>query len=166
MNLEDEFIGDISEKIEKQLEKREAGNATRLLYDKTMPADVKDFIQKYLQLKQEEMIEGGRYHNMKDLGSLPNPSKEKLAYPSWSPVAHVGFGNHQSIFECIEAGDKLLHLPYHSYNYILRFFNEAAIDVKVKEIFVTLYRVAANSQIVNALISAAKNGKKLPCLWN
>lgn len=161
MNLEDEFIGDISEKIEKQLEKREAGNATRLLYDKTMPADVKDFIQKYLQLKQEEMIEGGRYHNMKDLGSLPNPSKEKLAYPSWSPVAHVGFGNHQSIFECIEAGDKLLHLPYHSYNYILRFFNEAAIDVKVKEIFVTLYRVAANSQIVNALISAAKNGKKV-----
>lgn len=161
MNLEDEFIGDISEKIEKQLEKREAGHATRLLFDKTMPAETRDFIQKYLQLKTAEMIEGGRYHNMKDLGGLPNPSKEKLSYPSWSPIAHSGFGNHQSIFECITAGDKLLHLPYHSYNYILRFFNEAAIDAKVKEIFVTLYRVAANSQIVNALISAAKNGKKV-----
>jgi polyphosphate kinase len=92
MNLEDEFIGDISEKIEKQLEKREAGNATRLLYDKTMPADVKDFIQKYLQLKQEEMIEGGRYHNMKDLGSLPNPSKKNwLIHPGrrWLMLALV-----------------------------------------------------------------------------
>ena len=55
----------------------------------------------------------------------------------------------------------MLHLPYHSYNYILRFFNEAAIDPQVKEIYVTLYRVAANSHIVNALISAAKNGKKV-----
>ena len=55
----------------------------------------------------------------------------------------------------------MLHLPYHSYNYILRFFNEAAIDPNVKEIYVTLYRVAADSHIVNALISAARNGKKV-----
>lgn len=161
MNLEDEFIGDISEKIERQLDKREKGHATRLLYDQTMPEEIKEFVQKFLQLRNEEMIEGGRYHNMKDLGSLPNPSKEKLSNAPWTPVAHPGFDNHKSIFECIQEGDKLLHLPYHSYNYILRFFNEAAIDARVKEIFVTLYRVAANSQIVNALISAAKNGKKV-----
>jgi polyphosphate kinase len=51
--------------------------------------------------------------------------------------------------------------PYHSYNYKLRFFNEAAIDPFVKEIYVSLYRVAANSHIVNALMSAARNGKKV-----
>lgn len=161
MSLEDEFTGDIAEKIEKQLEKREAGHATRLLYEKTMPAETRDFIQKYFQLRSEEMIEGGRYHNMKDLGGLPNPSRTKLSFPSWTPVAHPGFDNHKSIFESIAQEEKLLHLPYHSYNYILRFFNEAAIDLSVKEIYVTLYRVAANSHIVNALISAAKNGKKV-----
>jgi polyphosphate kinase len=161
MNLEDEFIGDIAEKIEKQLEKREAGHATRLLYDNTLPAETKEFIQKYLQLRDEEMVEGGRYHNMKDLGSLPNPMKGKLSSPSWPAVPHPGFDNHHSIFESITQGEKLLHLPYHSYNYILRFFNEAAIDPNVKEIYVTLYRVAADSHIVNALISAAKNGKKV-----
>jgi len=161
MSIEDEFIGDIAEKIEKQLEKREGGHATRLLYDKAMPEEVRDFVQRYFVLKPEEMAEGGRYHNLKDLGSLPNPMKGKLTNPSWPYVAHPAFNNHRSIFQTIEEGERLLHLPYHSYNYILRFFNEAAIDPTVKEIYVTLYRVAADSHIVNALISAAKNGKRV-----
>lgn len=161
MSIGDEFIGDLAEKIEKQLEKREVGHATRLLYDQTMPAEVKDFVQKYLLLKNEEMVEGGRYHNLKDLGSFPNPSKGKLTHPNWPSSAHTGFDNHRSIFQSIAEKEKLLHLPYHSYNYILRFFNEAAIDPNVKEIYITLYRVAADSHIVNALISAAKNGKKV-----
>src|SRR5213075_38625 len=105
-----------------------------------------------------ELVEGGRYHNLKDLGSLPNPQKGMLTYDSWPSVSHPGFDNRRSIFQSIMEKEKMLHLPYHSYNYILRFFNEAAIDQNVKEIYVTLYRVAANSHIVNALISAAKNG--------
>ncbi|MBL0233039.1 MAG: polyphosphate kinase 1 [Chitinophagaceae bacterium] len=161
MSLEDEFSGDLAEKIEKQLEKRETGHATRFLFDKTMPQEVRDFLRDYLMLKPEEMVEGGRYHNLKDLGSLPNPKKGSLTYPNWPSVSHPGFDNHRSIFQSIAQGDKMLHLPYHSYNYILRFFNEAAIDPHVKEISVTLYRVAADSHIVNALISAAKNGKKV-----
>ena len=161
MSIEDEFIGDIAEKIEKQLEKREVGHATRLLYDQAMPEPVKDFVQKYLMLRNEEMVEGGRYHNLKDLGSLPNPAKGKLTHTNWPSISHPGFDIHRSIFQSIAEQEKLLHLPYHSYNYILRFFNEAAIDPNVKEIYVTLYRVAADSHIVNALISAARNGKKV-----
>jgi polyphosphate kinase len=170
MSLEDEFTGDIGEKIEKQLEKREAGVATRLLFDKSMPPEVKDFVKQYFGLRRQEMVEGGTYHNLKDLGTLPNPhlnsvsgliTKGKLTYPSWPAVSHPGFDNHRSVFQSITEGEKLLHLPYHSYNYILRFFNEAAIDPSVKEIYVALYRVAANSHIVNALISAARNGKKV-----
>ncbi len=161
MSLEDEFAGDLAEKIEKQLEKRETGHATRLLFDKDMPAEMRDFVKNYFFLRSEEMVEGGRYHNLKDLGSLPNPQKGKLTYASWPSVSHPGFNNRRSIFQCITEKEKMLHLPYHSYNYILRFFNEAAIDPNVKEIYVTLYRVAADSHIVNALISAAKNGKKV-----
>ncbi|MBI5857191.1 MAG: polyphosphate kinase 1 [Sphingobacteriales bacterium] len=161
MSVEDEFSGDIAEKIEKQLEKRDTGHATRLLFDKTMPEELRDFVQKYFELKKEEMAEGGRYHNLKDLGSLPNPKKGKLTYEPWPAISHPGFDNHRSIFQSIAEQEKMLHLPYHSYNYILRFFNEAAIDPKVQEIFVTLYRVAADSHIVNALISAARNGKKV-----
>lgn len=161
LNLEDEFIGDIADKIEKQLEKREVGHSTRFLYDAAMSPAVKDFVQEYFELRDDEMVEGGRYHNLKDLGNLPNPRKGMLAYPGWPAVQHPGFSTKQSIFQSIIEKEKLLHLPYHSYNYILRFFNEAAIDPLVKEIYVTLYRVAADSHIVNALISAAKNGKKV-----
>lgn len=161
MTIEDEFIGDIADKIEKLLEKRDIGNSTRFLFEKTMDDDATEFVKNYFSLRDEEMVRGGRYHNLKDLGNLPNPTGKKLSYNSWPAVKHPGFNNHRSIFESIENGDKLLHLPYHSYNYILRFFNEAAIDPHVKEIYVTLYRVASDSHIVNALISAAKNGKKV-----
>jgi polyphosphate kinase len=161
MNLEDEFTGDIAEKIEKQLEKREVGHSTRFLFAYNMPETVKDFVRNYFQLREAELVEGGRYHNLKDLGSLPNPSKVKLKYDDWPPILHRGFDNHRSIFQTILEKERLLHLPYHSYNYILRFFNEAAIDPNVKEIYVTLYRVAADSHVVNALMSAAKNGKKV-----
>ena len=161
MQLEDEFTGDIADKIEKQLEKRESGHSTRFLFEGIMPARVKDFVQNYFQLRDEEMVEGGRYHNLKDLGNLPNPRNGELKYPSLPSVPHPAFHNHRSIFHTILEKERQLHLPYHSYNYILRFFNEAAIDPNVKEIYVTLYRVAADSHIVNALISAAKNGKKV-----
>jgi len=161
MNLEDEFTGDIAEKIEKQLEKRDIGHSTRFLYDPAMPSSTKDFLQTYFRLRPDEMVAGGRYHNLKDLGNLPNPTRHKLSYEKWPALKHPGFKNDCTIFQSIAESDKILHLPYHTYNYILRFFNEAAIDSHVKEIFVTLYRVAADSHIVNALISAAKNGKQV-----
>jgi len=161
MELEDEFTGDIAEKIEKQLEKREIGHSTRFLYESKMPPAMKEFVKNYFELREEEMVEGGRYHNLKDMGNLPNPTNNKLTHAGWPSVQHPGFHNHRSIFQTIAEKERQLHLPYHSYNYILRFFNEAAIDPNVTEIYVTLYRVAADSHIVNALISAARNGKKV-----
>ena len=161
LNIEDEFTGDIADKIEKQLGKRDIGLATRFLFDGKMPVQIRDFLKQYFDIRDEEMVEGGRYHNLKDMGGLPNPTDKKLTYDPWPSVPHPDFSTSNSIFKTISEGERLLHLPYHSYNYILRFFNEAAIDPQVKEIYVTLYRVAANSHIVNALISAAKNGKKV-----
>jgi polyphosphate kinase len=161
MNLEDEFTGDIAEKIESKLAKRELGHSTRFLYEHRMPGEVRGFLQKYFSLRDTEMVDGGRYHNLRDLGSLPDPLKGKLNHNPRPAVQHPGFNNQRSIFHSISEKERQLHLPYHSYNYILRFFNEAAIDPFVKEICVTLYRVAAESHIVNALISAARNGKKV-----
>lgn len=161
LNIEDEFTGDIAEKIEKQLVKRDIGSSTRFLFERSMPKEIRDFLKNYFNLRNEEMVEGGRYHNLKDMGSLPNPTGKSLTYDPWPSVPHPGFNTYRSIFRTIAGNELLLHLPYHSYNYILRFFNEAAIDPQVIEIYVTLYRVAANSHIVNALISAARNGKKV-----
>src|SRR5205814_7065459 len=65
------------------------------------------------------------------------------------------------IFQVLNSKDLLLHIPYQSYNPVLSFFNQAAVDAAVTDIYITLYRVAAESHIVNALISAAKNGKNV-----
>lgn len=161
MNLEDEFSGNLAEKIEKQLEKREAGPATRLLVEKGMPERVRQFILHFFELTPREMVNGGRYHNLKDLSSLPVAKRPGLSQETWTPLPHPGFDVQLPLVESIRKGDQLLHLPYHSYHPILRFFNEAALDPQVREIYITLYRVAPDSHIVHALMSAALNGKSV-----
>jgi polyphosphate kinase len=161
MNVGDEFIGDLAVKIETSLDKRDLGLPTRFLYETGMPLSMRKWLQHYFKLRPQEMVEGGRYHNLKDLAALPDPTKGKLSYSAWPSLPHAGINNNASLLSQIDAGDKLLHIPYHSYNNILRFFNEAAADPAVKEIYITLYRVASESQIVHALISAAKNGKRV-----
>ncbi len=159
MNLEDEFVGNLAEKIEKQLEKRDAGPATRLLVDTVMPEEVRQFVLHFFELDPREIVNGGRYHNLKDLSALPVSKRPDLSQESWPPLSHPGFDSRISVIDRIRKADQLLHLPYHSYHPVLRFFNEAAIDPMVREIYITLYRVAPDSHIVHALMSAARNGK-------
>lgn len=161
VDLEDEWSDMFEEQVLSMIAKREKGAPTRLLYEKGMPvADIK-LIKDYFGLKKSSMIEGGRYHNLKDLSKLPNPKGSSLRFESQPPYDNKRFSKYDSVFDVLDNADEMLHLPYHSYNHVLRFFNEAAIDPRVEEVSVTLYRVAANSFITNALISAAKNGKKV-----
>lgn len=160
LDLKDEYQGDLTEQIEKQLLKRDLGIATRFLHQPGIPLRILHFITEKFSLQSSSVVEGGMYHNLKDLMGLPvnNPS---LRYSRWALATNIAIGSWSSLFDYIEKQDCIFHAPYQSYNTILRFFNEAATDVTVEEIFVTLYRVASDSRIVNALISAANNGKKV-----
>ena len=66
-----------------------------------------------------------------------------------------------SVFKAVKRRDVLLHFPYESFDYLIRFLMEAAFDPQVDEIKITQYRVAENSAVVNALVSAAQNGKRV-----
>jgi polyphosphate kinase len=159
LNIEDEFGGNLARKIEKKIDQRDLGQATRFLYEPGIPTGVLTLLMMRLKLSGASFIRGGTYHNLKDFSGLPL-MEAKFNY---EPKAVIDSGIHgvDSLFERIKSKDFLIHLPYHSYNTVLRFFNEAAIDPAVTKIYVTLYRVADNSRIVNALISAAKNGKRV-----
>jgi polyphosphate kinase len=161
LSIEDEYDGDLVEKIKKQLEKQHVRPPTRFLYDAAMPADLLSRVVNSLHLKRQDLVAGGRYHNLSDLQKLPNPVGPELASPTLPPLRHEGLDRGASLFESVDRGDVLLHFPYESYDYVLRFFSEAAIHPAVKQIKVTLYRVARHSSIVQALISAARNGKKV-----
>lgn len=162
IDLKDEYSGSLSEQLEKQLQKRDLGLATRFLHQPGIPAEVLTLVKKIFNLKKANNIEGGQYHNLKDLMAFPVKS-DKLSNSSWPKICNTDFID-GTLTASIEKNDIIVHTPYQSYDSVLRFFNEAAIDETVKEIYVTLYRVASDSKIVNALISAAKNGKKVTVL--
>lgn len=155
-----DFTGDLLEKIEKQLSKRDFGLASRFLYESGMDDELRTFLATMFQVEPANMYEGGRYHNMSDLFEFPCPDTS-LLYPRQEPILYPSSTVRGEIFEAIDEKEILLHLPYNSYVPVLAFFNQAAIDADVQEIYITLYRVAVESHIVNALISAAKNGKKV-----
>jgi polyphosphate kinase len=162
LELTDEYGEDLAEKMEKQLRKREMGFATRLLYEPNIPLRHLHGIIHMFNLKRASVIEGGKHHNLKDLASLP-VTGPGLSYPAWQPVKRVTYAD-ETLFEKIALKDHVIHPPYESYDNILRFFNEAAIDASVEEVYTTLYRVAGDSRIAQALISAAKNGKRVAVL--
>jgi polyphosphate kinase len=159
IELKDEFPRNIARQFENQLKKRDFGFATRFLYQPCLPLRILELLVDKFELENTTMVEGGVYHNLKDLFALPLTNKE-LCFEPWPAITYKDIIA-PDIFDHIAAKDILFSPPYQSYNTILRFFNEAAADVAVKEIFVTLYRVASNSRIVNALMSAAKSGKKV-----
>jgi polyphosphate kinase len=112
----------------------------------------------------ESLIPGNRYLNFKNFISFPNVGRPELEYASYPalPVEGLSFG--KSLMEMIGKEDFLVSTPYQSYDYVIHFLREAAIDPKVKEISIALYRLADHSHVIHALINAAKNGKKVNCL--
>ena len=161
LNIEDEYSGDLTKKIKKQIRKRNLGIPSRFLYDSRMPIEMLDFLAETYELQKDDLVAGGIYHNMHDLLELKNPLSPKLEYKPQPPVGRSQLDTYSSIFDAVEKQDILLHFPYQSYDYVLRFFNEAALDPDVNHIYATFYRIAEESFISNALISAAKNGKKV-----
>lgn len=161
LNIEDEFSGDLVEKIEKQIEKRNLGMPSRFLMGQGISTELKEYLKDAFELSDEDLVEGGTYHSLFDFFQLPNPIGAAIEYEKLPPLRNKKIDRHRSIFNALDESDQMLHFPYHTYNYILQFFNQAAIDPNVKEIKVTFYRIASKSLIGNALMSAAKNGKQV-----
>ena len=159
--IEDEYSGDLIKMIENSLKKRETGFPSRFLYDEAIPKDFLKFLKDSFNLLNTDLVKGARYHNFQDFFSFPNPKHPELEQESFHPLKVAELDGKKSIFKTIGTKDHILHFPYQSYEYVIRFLNEAALDPKVEEIKATQYRVADNSAVVNALINAALNGKKV-----
>ncbi|MBD3750742.1 MAG: polyphosphate kinase 1 [Sphingobacteriales bacterium] len=159
-NVSERFI----EALSKSLQKRKKGKPMRLLYDTSMSLDMLNIVVVKLGLHSESLIPGNRYHNFKDFIDFPNVGEEYLEYKKINPLPVKDLSIYKGMFELIKQRDYLVNLPYQSFDYIIHFLREAAIDPRVISIHITLYRLAENSRIINALINAARNGKKVSCL--
>lgn len=162
LDLDDDLSKGVVEKMSRSLNQRKKGQYVRLNYDKEIPKHFLDFILKKLKLKNNEnAIPGGRYHNKKDLMSFPDFGRKDLCFIPLAPIPHPDFKNVKSILEVVKTKDVLLQYPYHSFTNLLDFLREAAIDPHVRTIRISIYRVAKQSQIINALVNAARNGKRV-----
>lgn len=162
LDIDNDISKSFVEKIAGSLKKRKKGVPVRFLYDKEMPLDMLRFLRKKLKvIKQDNIIPGSRYHNFKDFINFPDLGHKELIWPALTPLSHPNFIPGESMFPVIREKDILLHFPYQSFHHIIDLLREASIDPKVRKIQITIYRLAKNSNIANALINALKNGKEV-----
>lgn len=159
--IEDEFTGNLLDKIKKGLAKRGSGAPSRFLYDKNMPAVFLRYLKEALLLSDEDLYPGARYHNFSDFFNFPNPGLKSLSYPDMKPVKDKDFGAFPDFFDAAKKKDFLFYFPYQTYDYVVNAIEQAAKDPNVKSIKITQYRVARDSKIVNSLIKAAHRGKEV-----
>nr|WP_294859255.1 polyphosphate kinase 1 [uncultured Fluviicola sp.] len=160
LNLDDDVSMSFIEKMEKSIKQRKKGEPVRLVYDHRMPQDLLEMLIKSLNLTSGiNTIAGGKYHNFKDFMKFPDFGNNEFIYSPYKPVDHPSFHKQHSLIKVILEKDVLLHFPYHRFDHVVDLLREAAIDPKVVSIKINIYRVAQNSQVMNALVNAVRNGK-------
>jgi polyphosphate kinase len=160
LDIDDDISKSFMEKMSTSLKKRKTGKPVRLIYDRTMPEDLRNFIFKKMKIDSDEnAIAGGRYHNHKDFMNFPEIGKKKHYYTKLTPIRHKDLPPNTSILQVLRKKDVMLHYPYLTFNHFIDLLREAAIDPQVTEIGITIYRVASASKVVNALLNAIRNGK-------
>ena len=166
LELESEFEDSYVNRISEGLKRRHQGAPVRLVYDSDIPpAFLKFLLRKLGMVASENLIPGSRYHNIKDFMKFPKIDRPGLTAPSPPSIVHPALRDQKSIFPVLAKRDILLHYPYHSFNSMVDLLREAAIDPKVTSISLTVYRVASQtSSVLNAIINAARNGKRVTVL--
>jgi polyphosphate kinase len=159
--IENEKSANIIETIRTKVKKRKLGDLSRFMYDRAMPADFLAFVCEAFGISREDLVAGDRYLNLQDLSRLPNPGGKELEQTPPPPMRIPFLEESGSMLRAVGRKDVLLHFPYHSFDYLIRLLMEAAFDPAVEEIKITQYRVAENSAVINTLVSAAQNGKKV-----
>ncbi len=157
--IDDEFSGDLLEKIKKALGKRSEGVPSRFLYDTEIPKSFLAILTDAFDLRKEDLVRGGRYHNFHDFFRLPNPAGPHLEYEPMPQLRREVFGAGGGISAAVRSRDALVYYPYHDYDPVIRFLEEAADDPATRSVHVTLYRVAEQSLVLEQLLRAAQRGK-------
>ena len=159
--LEDEFVGNVKDKVRKSLRKRSTGVPSRFLYDSSMPAATLEALRTLLALTKPDLVPGGRYHNFSDLLQLPLKGYPKLHDPQWPAVPDNISKNGMNTFAALRKGDLFWHFPYHDFGNVVNWLQRAAKDRQVRHIYITLYRVAYGSEVCEALVDALHRGKQV-----
>ena len=160
--LYDDVDLSLVEKLSLGMKQRLSGEPVRLSYDKTMPSDLVSILRERLGIENiDSVIPGGRYRNFRDFIRFRNPGNKWLENQPLPALRNRIFDNHRNVFEALDERDVLLTYPYYRFSYFTEFVRQSAFDPAVREIRINIYRVASNSRVIESLIDAARNGKKV-----
>ncbi|MFZ4706778.1 MAG: polyphosphate kinase 1 [Bacteroidales bacterium] len=162
LDIDNDISKSFVEIMTESLKQRTIAPPVRLIYDKDMPEDLLNALAEKLRItKRDTLVRSSIYQNFRDFMDFPNVGNPTLEYQQMHPLEHRRLPMNESIIAKIREHDFMLHYPYQSFNYLIDLLREASIDPQVKAIKMTLYRVARDSSVVNALINAARNGKEV-----
>tara|TARA_R110002110_G_scaffold66978_1_gene182980 strand:+ start:67312 stop:69501 length:2190 start_codon:yes stop_codon:yes gene_type:complete len=162
LELDHGILQSLIDKMENSLKQRRKADAVRMVYDRNMPKRLLDYIcARFGFGKYDSLIAGGRYHNSKDFMGFPNVGPKYLEFKPLPPIHIERLDAPGSIFDAIREQDVFLYYPYHPFDYVVDFLKTAALDPSVSHIKICLYRVAKNSRVIDALVNAVQNGKRV-----
>lgn len=161
-SINDEIDESYVEKMSESMKQRLIAEPVRVIHDSGMPEDMVNDLRKRLKItKLDTMHTAGHYRNFRDFIGFPNVGRDYLEHTPLPAIDSNAFSNYDTVFDAITAHDILLYYPYHRFLHFTEFVRQAAFDPNVKSIRLNIYRVASNSRIINSLIDAVDNGKKV-----
>ncbi|MFT4938531.1 MAG: polyphosphate kinase [Paraglaciecola sp.] len=150
------------DKMSDSMKQRLIAEPVRVVYDAKMPGDMLKNLKKRLKISSyDSLIAGGVYRNFKDFIGFPNVGRDYLENAKLPAISTKDFTNYDTVFDAISSKDILLYYPYHRFLHFTEFLRQAAFDPNVKQIKLNIYRVAKKSRIIDSLIDAVDNGKKV-----
>ncbi|UXO69394.1 polyphosphate kinase 1 [Pantoea dispersa] len=161
-DLVTEMESSLLELMSSSLKQRLTAEPVRFVYQRDMPDAMVEMLRHKLSISSyDSIVPGGRYHNFKDFIGFPNVGKANLENRPLPQIRHIGFDGFRNGFDAIRNRDVLLYYPYHTFEHVLELLRQASFDPNVLAIKINIYRVAKNSRIMDAMIHAAYNGKKV-----
>lgn len=161
-DLVTEMESSLLELMSSSLKQRLTAAPVRFVYQRDMPSEMVELLRNKLGVSNyDSVIAGGRYHNFKDFIDFPNVGKVSLVNRPLPRLRHIWFDKFRNGFDAIREKDVLLYYPYHTFEHVLELLRQASFDPSVLAIKINIYRVAKNSRIIESMIHAAHNGKKV-----
>ena len=161
-DLVNEMESSLLELMSSSLKQRLTAEPVRFVYQRDMPDNIVELLRDKLNISNyDSIVPGGRYHNFKDFIGFPDVGRATLVNKPLPPLRHTWFDKYRNGFDALRQQDALLYYPYNTFEHVLELLRQASFDPSVLGIKINIYRVAKDSRIMDAMIHAAYNGKKV-----
>ncbi|BCN30356.1 RNA degradosome polyphosphate kinase [Anaeromicropila herbilytica] len=165
LSIDEDEAADLLKEIQKQLKKRQWGEVIRLDVEDNIDKRLLKILKKELHVKDHDILKMNGPLDFTFLMKLFSlDGFDHLKHTKYIPQPVKDLNHEEDLFTQIRRKDILLHHPYQTFDPVVDFVKQAALDPNVLAIKQTLYRVSGNSPIITALADAAENGKQVSVL--